>query len=194
VSDFCSKVLGIDETPILILDPDLAPRAAYLYAQYGDDTQPYVGYYFAPHKTRVNIEAMLKGFQGTLQSDAYICYELITGASLDRIKAAACWAHGRRKFEPLIASGPHPQASWILRQIRELYDIEDRAADMTDEQRLLRQAESRRSSRPSESGSKSETKRAHPIVPPQRSQLLPESLGIVYAIPGGWRSPLTTIA
>jgi transposase len=140
-----SQVLGIDETPIPILDPDLAhTRTAYLYAQYGDDTQPYVGYYFAPHKTRANIEPMLTGFQGTLQSDAYICYELITGASLDRIKPAACWAHGRRKFEPLIANGPHPQASWILRQIKELYDIEDRAADMTDQQRLaLRQAESR---------------------------------------------------
>lgn len=139
------QVLGIDETPIPILDPDLAhTRTAYLYAQYGDDTQPYVGYYFAPHKTRANIEPMLTGFQGTLQSDAYICYELITGASLDRIKPAACWAHGRRKFEPLIADGPHPQASWILREIKELYDIEDRAADMTDQQRLaLRQAESR---------------------------------------------------
>lgn len=140
-----SHVLGIDETPIPILDPDLAhTRTAYLYAQYGDDTQPYVGYHFAPHKTRANIEAMLTGFQGTLQSDAYICYELITGASLDRIKPAACWAHGRRKFEPLIAQGPHPQASWILRQIQELYDIEDRAAEMTVQQRLaLRQAESR---------------------------------------------------
>ncbi|MCH5374248.1 MAG: IS66 family transposase [Planctomycetes bacterium] len=139
------QVLGIDETPIPILDPDLAhTRTAYLYAQYGDDTQPYVGYYFAPRKTRANIEPMLTGFQGTLQSDAYICYELITGASLDRIKPAACWAHGRRKFEPLIANGPHPQASWILRRIKELYDIEDRAADMTDQQRLaLRQAESR---------------------------------------------------
>jgi transposase len=139
------QVLGIDETPIPILDPDLAhTRTAYLYAQYGDDTQPYVGYYFAPHKTRANIEPMLTGFQGTLQSDAYICYELITGASLDRIKPAACWAHGRRKFEPLIANGPHPQASWILRQIKKLYDIEDRAADMTDQQRLaLRHAESR---------------------------------------------------
>jgi len=140
-----SRVLGIDETPIPILDPDLAQtRSAYLYAQYGDDTQPYVGYYFAPHKTRANIEPMLSGFQGTLQSDAYICYELITGASLDRIQPAACWAHGRRKFEPLIAEGPHPQASWVLRQIKQLYDIEDRAAEMTDQQRLtLRQAESR---------------------------------------------------
>ena len=119
-----SQVLGIDETPIPILDPDLDHTGtAYLYAQYGDDTQPYVGYYFAPQKTRVNIERMLTGFQGTLQSNAYICYELITGASLDRIRPAACWAHGRRKFEPLIANGPHPQASWILRQIKKLYDI-----------------------------------------------------------------------
>jgi transposase len=55
-----SQVLGIDETPIPILDPDLDhTRTAYLYAQYGDDTQPYVGYYFAPQKTRVNIERML---------------------------------------------------------------------------------------------------------------------------------------
>ena len=140
-----SRVLGIDETPIPILDPDLTQtRTAYLYAQFGDDTQPYVGYYFAPHKTRANIEPMLSGFQGTLQSDAYICYELITGASLDRIQPAACWAHGRRKFEPLVAEGPHPQASWILRRIQELYDIEDRAAEMTAQQRLaLRQAESR---------------------------------------------------
>jgi len=140
-----AHILGIDETPVPILDPNLVhTRTAYLYAQYGDDTQPYVGYYFAPHKTRANIEPMLTGFHGTLQSDAYICYELITGASLDQIKAAACWAHGRRKFEPLVANGPHPQASWILRQIRQLYDIEDRAAEMTNEERLaLRQAESR---------------------------------------------------
>ena len=55
-----AQVLGIDETPIPILDPDLDhTRTAYLYAQYGDDTQPYVGYYFAPQKTRVNIERML---------------------------------------------------------------------------------------------------------------------------------------
>ena len=58
-----SQVLGIDETPIPILDPDLDHTGpAYLYAQYGDDTQPYVAFYFAPQKTRVNIERMLTGF------------------------------------------------------------------------------------------------------------------------------------
>ena len=140
------RVLGIDETPCPILDPGLPhTRPAYLYAQYGDETQPYVGYYFADHKTRENIESMLDGFQGVLQSDAYICYELITGASLDRIQPAACWAHGRRKFEPLAAQGKkHPKAKWILTEIQKLYDIEDRARQLSNEDRLaLRQAESR---------------------------------------------------
>jgi hypothetical protein len=139
------RVLGIDETPCPILDPTLPhTRPAYLYAQYGDDTQPYVGYYFADHKTRENIESMLVGFQGILQSDAYICYELITGASLDCIRPAACWAHGRRKFEPLVAQGKkHPKAKWILTEIQKLYDIEDRARELSNEERLgLRQAES----------------------------------------------------
>ena len=140
-----SQVLGIDETPCPILDPALPhTRSAYLYAQYGDASQPYVGYYFANHKTRANIEPMLSGFQGTLLSDAYICYELITAASLDRIQPAACWVHGRRKFESLLVNGKHPQASWILREIQRLYDIEDRAREMTDDERLsLRQLESR---------------------------------------------------
>lgn len=41
-------------------------------------------------------------------------------------------------------AGPHPQAAWILGEIQKLYDIEDRARDMTDDERLaLRQAKSR---------------------------------------------------
>ena len=139
------NVLGIDETPCPILDPSLPQtRKAYLYAQYGDDSQPYVGYYFADHKTRENIEAMLVGFEGVLQSDAYICYELITEASLNRIQPAACWAHGRRKFEPLLVPGKKTPASWILLEIQRLYDIEDRARSMSDDdRRTLRQQESR---------------------------------------------------
>jgi len=140
-----SHVLGIDETPIPILDPTSdRTRTAYIYAQYGDAAQPYVAYYFAPHKTRLQIEGMLRGYEGILQSDAYICYELITAASLKKITSAACWAHGRRKFEPLVGGQKTTKAKWILRQIRKLYDIEDRARTMSDGDRhALRQAESR---------------------------------------------------
>ena len=140
-----SHVLGIDETPCAMLCPDLGrTRSAYLYAQYGDATQPYTCFYFASHKTRENIQQMLGTYQGFLQSDAYICYELVTAASNESIVQVACWAHGRRKFEPLLQAGPHPLASWILGMIQALYDIEDRARNMTDSQRhALRQDESR---------------------------------------------------
>jgi len=140
-----SWVQGIDETPCDILCPELGrTRSAYLYAQYGDVAHPYVCFAFASHKDEENVRRIVGSYAGYLQSDAYICYELIAAASENRIIAVGCWAHARRKFEPLIEAGPHPQAAWILREIQKLYDIEDRARDMTDDERLaLRQAESR---------------------------------------------------
>ena len=139
-----SRVQGIDETPCPILCPELGrTRSSYLYAQYGDAAHPYVHFAFAAHKTEENVHRIVGNYAGYLQSDAYICYELIAAASGSRIIAVGCWAHARRKFEPLIAAGPHPQATWILGEIQKLYDIEDRARDMIDSQRLaLRQAES----------------------------------------------------
>jgi transposase len=140
-----SKVLGIDETPCPLLCPPLGrTRQAYVYAQYGDAAHPYDCYYFASHKTRAQIQTILGDFHGYLQSDAYICYELITAASENKIIGVGCWAHARRKFEPLVVSGPHPQATWILTEIQKLYDIEDRARTMSDEERhALRQRASR---------------------------------------------------
>ena len=140
-----SAVQGIDETPCAMICPELGrTRSAYLYAQYGDATHPYVSFNFASHKDEENVRRIVGSYEGYLQSDAYICYELIATASDHRIIPVACWAHARRKFEPLIEAGYHPQAAWILGQIQKLYDIEDRARDMTDDQRLaLRQAESR---------------------------------------------------
>ena len=140
-----SHVLGIDETPCPLICPELdRTRSSYLYAQYGDAAHPYDCYYFASHKTRENIQAILGDYQGYLQSDAYICYELITAASENKLIGVGCWAHARRKFEPLVVSGPHPHAAWILAEIQKLYDIEDRAKNLTDEaSHALRQAESR---------------------------------------------------
>jgi transposase len=140
-----SHVQGIDETPCDILCPERGrTRSSYLYAQYGDSAHPYVYFAFAAHKTEENVRRIVGNYEGYLQSDAYICYELVAAASENRILAVGCWAHARRKFEPLIEAGPHRQAAWILGEIQKLYDIEDRAREMTDGQRLvLRQAESR---------------------------------------------------
>ena len=89
-----SHVLGIDETPCPLICPELdRTRSSYLYAQYGDAAHPYDCYYFASHKTRENIQAILGDYQGYLQSDAYICYELITAASDNQLIGVGCWAH-----------------------------------------------------------------------------------------------------
>ena len=140
-----SHVLGIDETPCPMLCPGLGrTRSAYLYALYGDADYPYVCFDFAAHKDETNVRRIVGDYQGYLQSDAYICYELIANAAADHIVPVACWAHARRKFEPLIAAGPHPMATWILSQIQKLYDIEDRARSFSNHERhALRQAESR---------------------------------------------------
>ena len=140
-----SHVLGIDETPCAILCPERGrTRSAYLYAKYGDADHPYVCFDFAAHKSEENVRRIVGEYQGYLQSDAYICYELVAASRPQAILPVACWAHGRRKFEPLVQDGPHPQATWILEQIQQLYDIEDRARLWTPSQRHhLRQAESR---------------------------------------------------
>jgi hypothetical protein len=121
---------------VIVLDDDAACD--------GDAAHPYAHFAFAAHKTEENVRRIVGDYEGYLQSDAYICYELVAAAPGSRIIPVGCWAHARRKFEPLIVAGPHPRATWILGEIQELYDIEDRARDMTDSQRLaLRQAESR---------------------------------------------------
>ncbi len=140
-----SRVLGIDETPCAMLCPERGrTRSAYLYAKYGAADQPYVCFDFASHKSEENVRRIVGDYHGYLQSDAYICYELVAASRPNAIVPVACWAHGRRKFEPLIQDGPHPQATWILEQIQKLYDIEDRARLFTNSERhQLRQAESR---------------------------------------------------
>lgn len=140
-----SRVLGIDETPCALICPELGrTRSAYLYAKYGDADHPYVCFDFASRKTEKNVRRIVGDYHGYLQSDAYICYELVSASLPNAITPVACWAHGRRKFEPLVQDGPHPQATWILEQIQRLYDIEDRARNWTNSERhALRQAESR---------------------------------------------------
>jgi transposase len=78
-----------------------------------------------------------------LQSDAYICYERIALAREGSLKVA-CWAHARRKFEEVHFTGPSVRTSTAMGYFQRLYDIEDRARTLPDDQRYeLRQEEAR---------------------------------------------------
>jgi transposase len=83
-------------------------------------------------------------FQGKLLADSYSVYQGISLRSDSRIERAACNAHARRKiFE---ARDNHPLlGAQLLALYRELYDIEDRARDLSPDLRLsLRQSEGQR--------------------------------------------------
>ena len=54
----------------------------------------------------------------------------------------ACWAHARRKFYDARPNAPR-EANQVLEWVRQLYDVEDRAREMTAaERQALRQRES----------------------------------------------------
>jgi hypothetical protein len=94
------------------------------------------------HRDGVDEFLVDQKFQGKLLADCYSGYQGISLRSDARIERAACNAHARRKiFE---ARDNHPLlGAQLLALYRELYDIEDRARELTPQQRLLlRQTES----------------------------------------------------
>jgi transposase len=83
------------------------------------------------------------GFAGTVMADCYSGYQGLTLRSDERIVRAACMAHARRKVFEARESYPL-LSSQLLAMFRQLYDIEDRARDMTPTDRqLLRDLEAR---------------------------------------------------
>ena len=86
--------------------------------------------------------SMLSGWSGFLHADAYSGYDPVIHASNGLIIEVACWTHARRYFEQALPND-RKVCGLVLEWIRQLYDIEDRALQMSNEDRLaLRQAES----------------------------------------------------
>jgi transposase len=139
-----SLVLGVDETPVRMLGGGMRGSIkAYLWDIIGDNNYPYDCFYFTVDRSRDGPDQFLSGFRGYLQSDAYICYELISAAS-EEILRTGCWTHARRKFEEVHFTAPSVRTSTAMGYIQRLYDIEDRGRDLSDEQRYeLRQRESK---------------------------------------------------
>ena len=70
------------------------------------------------------IENFLGAFEtGTIQSDAYVVYELLTNGN-EKLKHVLCWAHVRNRFEEAFLSSKDAIADWFVKTIAELYRIE----------------------------------------------------------------------
>jgi len=159
--------LGSDDTPVTLLLPkNIPPPGGDLKSQrihdvfkraidtgkasvsarmwaYRGMTVPLNVFDFTVSRHRDGPEAFLENFRGKLMADCYSGYQSIELRGSGRIERGACVAHARRKvFE---SRESHPlESSTVLAKFQQLYDIEDRAKNMSVEERLaLRQSESR---------------------------------------------------
>lgn len=139
-----SRVLGVDETPVKTLGLKVGSAAkAYLWGVIGDADHPYDCFHFTVNRSRDGPQQFLSGYQGYLQSDAYVCYDSLSKLNPEMIQVG-CWAHARRKFEELNFVTPNVRTHTALGYFQRLYDIEDRGHDFSEEQRYeLRQNESK---------------------------------------------------
>ena len=76
-----SRVRGSMRRPVPCFAPNSAGPAALPVRPVRRSAQPYVCFAFASHKTEENVRRIVGSYEGYLQSDAYICYELIAAAS-----------------------------------------------------------------------------------------------------------------
>ena len=161
-----SDIVGTDDTRVTLLLPSTIPKldaedpksrrihevftdavaegrrsvSARMWA-YRSVIEPLNVFDFTISRHRDGPVEMLSGFQGILQADCYGGYEGIATRSGGEIQRAACVAHARRKVFDSRKTYP-VEASIVLAQFQQLYDIEDRAKTMSQQERYqLRQAE-----------------------------------------------------
>ena len=128
-----SGKLGMDETPVRVLDPGRGrTKTGYMWTMVRDERPwsgadpPGVVYRYAPSRSGKHGEALLGGFSGTLQVDGYSGYNRLRRPERPggALTLAACWSHARRGLKEIVDSNGSPIAKAGLEQIARLYAIE----------------------------------------------------------------------
>ena len=148
-----STRLYVDETTAPVLDPGKGKtKTGYLWAVLRDDrgwggsAPPGVVFHYRPGRKGDYAAEILKGFNGTIQVDAYGGYSHLatpkrTGG--DPLRLAFCWAHGRRKLIKAKPKKGSPIVDEALLRIAALYKIENEIRGATpDHRRAVRQEKS----------------------------------------------------
>lgn len=117
--------IQVDETPIDYLEPGHGKtKQGYLWTcarPRGD-----VIFQWETSRAAACLDKLIAvDFTGTVQCDGYSAYPAFAEKRGGKIALAGCWAHVRRKFYEALEQSPRT-ASWLVRQIQHLYQIESR--------------------------------------------------------------------
>src|SRR3954466_8621574 len=139
----CCERLGLQcpclLDPIKVLDKDKKGETHRgFYWVYHNSIEGLVLFDYQMGRGREGPKEVLKDFKGHLQTDGYSAYECFKeqqGPGGANITVLHCMAHARRKFYEALAND-QPRAEHALTQIGKLYEMERRAKELSDEQRL----------------------------------------------------------
>jgi len=135
-----SHVIHTDDTPIqtLIRGKKGHSHRAYLWPYVGDTDHPYNIYDFTWTRSGAGPKEILEDYKGHVQADAYPGYNALYESG--DIVEVGCWMHVRRKFFDAKGSSP-VYAHQAIEYIKDLYDIERDAKELSDEDRCAMRRE-----------------------------------------------------
>jgi len=127
-----SHLIQIDETRVKVLK-ELGKSATsnkYMWVTLGGPPkQPSVLFEYDPSRSQTVPLRLLDGFEGWLQSDGYVVYDL--ASKKNNLLQLGCWDHARRKFKEAQAAQPTAKknakpskADMALNIINKLYRVE----------------------------------------------------------------------
>ena len=142
----CCERLGLQcpclLDPIKVLDKDKKGETHRgYYWVYHNSIDGLVLFDYQMGRGREGPKGVLKDFKGHLQTDGYSAYDFFKEDD-SGITVLHCMAHARRKFYEAL-SNDKVRAEHALTQIGKLYDIERRAKEWSDEQRLALRKENK---------------------------------------------------
>jgi hypothetical protein len=142
------KFTALDDTPVRTLDRQPGQsRIGRFWVYLGDHNHPQTVFTYTPSRNRDGPMNFLRHWgkkeKRYLQADAFGGYDgIYAGQAGGQVAEVACWAHARRKFYDARNADP-AVSTQALAYIRMLYDVEDRAKELSSDQRArLRQEQS----------------------------------------------------
>ena len=123
-----SRRIHTDDTALPVL-PEEGPKGqravkAKAWGYIGDEDHPHHVFDVTCRRTRDGPKAVLEGYSGYLQADAFNGYDCIYTSG--EVHEVACWAHAKRKLEAALAHDVRAHELVLL--TRKLYRVEKLAA------------------------------------------------------------------